>query len=296
MIGRPNRWAIAVRASTEEQEVEQQEQALRAAAARLGAEVAVVVRIQGVSAYDKKAAKEVARLMLEPIEDGRADTLAVWALDRIVRLGIKEALAFLERLEKHLGGQLYSLTEPFLSTATMNPETRDLLVSLTAWLANRESARKSERVRAKRDTKVNRAAAIGQNATWGRGVLATPAQVAEVWRLREEGSPRNAQHNGHPSQGMSVRDIAGEVGLSKSQVSRILARPRPTTAAGVPMGPPGRQSGASEPTAPLPGGGLGQGERDRAKTADSAGVVAGTQPLERVEPVGVEVVAEGRGA
>jgi len=241
------KWAGAVRVSTDEQEVAQQEHAIRAAAERQGADVVVWVRIEGVSAWDPKTARDVERQMLAPIEAGTADTLAVWGLDRVTRQGIKEALRFLDRLEKHLGGKLFSVTEPFLSTATMNPETRELLVSLMAWLASRESTRKSERVLAKREAKVNRAAALGQQATWGRGSLATPGQLEAVWRLRD--------------QGLSVRLIAKGVNVSKSQVSRILARPRPATATGVPMDPPGQTVGVSEPAAPLEGAPLGQSEQ-----------------------------------
>lgn len=279
------RWAIAVRVSTEEQEVEQQEQALRAAASRHGATVACVVRIEGVSAYDKKASREVERLMLAPIEDGRADTLAVWAFDRMTRQSIKEALGFLERLEKHLGGQLFSLTEPFLSTATMNPEVRDLLASFTAWMANRESARKSERVRAKRDAKVNRAAAIGQNATWGVGVLATPGQVEGIWSARDAGQ--------------SVRGIAAAVGVSKSQVSRVLARARPTIP-GVPMDQAGQSEGVRVAVAPSLGGGLGQAAGAAGSVPvvplASVGQSAGVQPLERVETASDLESTKGQGA
>lgn len=238
------RWVIAVRVSTEEQDVDQQLSALQAAAKRQEAEVVEVVRIDGVSAWDRKTCREVERLMLAPIEAGRADVLAVWALDRVTRQNIKETLAFFDRLEKHLGGQLFSLTEPIISTATMVPETRDLFIALFAYLANRESSKKSERVKAKRDAKVNRAAAIGQNATWGLGVMATPDQVQQVWTLRDAGR--------------AVRPIAAEVGISKSQVSRILERPRPATAPGVPMGPAGQSEGARVALGPLEGGGLGQ--------------------------------------
>jgi len=274
MTARP-RWVIAVRVSTEEQEVAQQLDALQAAAVRQGAEVVEVVRIEGESAWDRRTSREVERRMLAPIAEGRAEVLAVWALDRVTRQNIKETLAFFDRLEKHLGGQLFSLTEPIISTATMVPETRDLFIALFAYLANRESSRKSDRVKAKRDAKVNRAAALGVQATWGRGKLATPTQVANVWLLTE------ADISGHK--------VAKALGLSKSQVYRILGRPRPALAeamSGVPMGPPGQGVVVGGGGAPSVGGGLGQ--------SPMPPEVAGVKRLEPVRPVGGQEVAADR--
>ena len=61
----------------------------------------------------------------------------------------------------------------------------------------------------------NRSAALGQRATWGGGtkgsaggVLASPQDVARARELRAAGK--------------SVRAVAAELGLSKSQVGRLL--------------------------------------------------------------------------
>jgi len=292
VLARPRarpRWVIAVRVSSEAQEVAQQEQALRAAALRLEADVVEVVRIEGVSAWDPKTAREVERRMLEPIAAGRADVLAVWALDRVTRQNIKQTLAFIERLEKHLGGQLFSLQEPIISTATMVPETRELFVSLFAFLANRESSKKSERVKAKRDAKINRAAALGQMATWGEGHLATPTQVCWVWLLKADK--------------LSLRGIGDKLGLSKSQVHRILSREKPgdeelamARAEGVPVGPAGRASGDTVAEPPLEGGPSGQSDESAGAggdLADSAGAVAGVQGQKSGKSAGdLEVAAD----
>jgi DNA invertase Pin-like site-specific DNA recombinase len=188
---------------------------LRAAAARQGWIVVEEVALN-LSAWDETSAAEVRRRALAPIVAGRADTLAVWSLDRICRGGIEAAFALLRELEEHLGADLFSLQEPFLSTATADRQTRELMVAMLAWVARWESQRKSERLKAKVVTKRNRAGAIGQRAGWGGGakgskggVLASAEDVKRARLLRADGA--------------SVRAVASELGLSKSQVQRILA-------------------------------------------------------------------------
>ncbi len=191
-----------------QQDPENQLAPLRAAAARHGWEVVEEVALVQ-SAWDEASAAEVRRRALAPIVAGRADVLCVWALDRVCRGGIEAAFSLLTELEQHLGADLYSLQEPFLSTASADRQARELMVALLAWVAKWESQRKSERLRAKVQTKRAHAEQIGQRALWGRGKLATEADAARVRELRAAGK--------------SVRAIAAEVGISKSQVQRIPA-------------------------------------------------------------------------
>lgn len=214
----PRRAVLLGRVSTDDkgQNPENQLAPLRAAAARLGWVIVEEVPLE-MSAWDAAAAAEVRRHALAPIIDGRADVLMVWALDRVCRGGIEAAFAFLGELEQHLGADLYSLQEPFLSTAGSDRQTRELMVALLSWLAKWESERKSERLKATVRTKRNRAAALGRRAGWGGGargssggVLASAEDVERVRALKAAGK--------------SVRAIAAELGLSKSQVQRLLAR------------------------------------------------------------------------
>jgi DNA invertase Pin-like site-specific DNA recombinase len=192
---------------------ESQVLALRAAAQRLGWEVVEPPLSITTSAWTEEGAADVRRQALKPIEDGHADTLMIWSLDRLVRGGIEAAFGFVRHLEEHLGAHLWSAQEPFLSTAGTDRQTRELLLSLLAWVAKWESQRKSERLRARVAEKRATAGKLGQRARWGRGVSATAPEVAKVHELR--------------AQGKTVRAIGADLGLSKSQVSTILrVRPR----------------------------------------------------------------------
>src|SRR5882724_8125426 len=87
-----------VSTSDRQQDPEHQLTPLRAAAVRLGWIVVEEVALK-MSAWDETSAAEVRRRALAPIVDGRADTLAVWSLDRICRGGIEAAFALLRELE-----------------------------------------------------------------------------------------------------------------------------------------------------------------------------------------------------
>lgn len=187
------------------QDTSSQVQALQAAAERKGWEVVQVVE-QVKSAWDAKTAREVHQDALQAIKDGHADVLMVWALDRAVRGGAAAAMAFIQELESHLGAQLYSLQEPFLSTAA-DPATRELLLPIIAWVAKWESQRKSERLQARAAQKRATAEKLGQRAKWGRGSMATAADRELVKGLMKEGLPQ--------------RRIAEEVGLSLGSVNTL---------------------------------------------------------------------------
>lgn len=190
-----------------QQDPESQLAPLRAAAERHGWVVVKEVSLK-LSAWDDVKARQVREAVLAPIRAGEADGVAVWCFDRVVRGGIDVAFSFLRELEEHHGAVFFSLQEPFLSTATADRQTREIMLSLVAWVAKWESERKSERLKAKAAEKRRRAAAIGQRAKWGMGSLASLEDRARVMALRASGG--------------TVRGIAGDTGLSKSQVQRII--------------------------------------------------------------------------
>jgi len=191
-----------------QQDPESQLIPLRAAAERLGWIVVKELALK-TSAWDTDAAAEVRRKALQPIEQGQADTLAVWAWDRLSRGGIEEAFGLLRHLEEHLGAQFYSLQESFLSTATADKQQRELTLALAAWISRWESERRSQRLKAKAQRKKVQAAALGQRARWGRGQLPSDEDVRRVRSLRVE-------------QRLSISQIAAVVGISRATVGRLV--------------------------------------------------------------------------
>lgn len=75
---------------------------------------------------------------------GECKVIVVWALDRITRLGAEDTLRLVRQFRER-GCTLLSVQEPWLNSS---PEVTDVLVAFAGWTAQRESARRSERIRA----------------------------------------------------------------------------------------------------------------------------------------------------
>src|ERR1041384_582520 len=138
-----------------QQDPENQLGPLRKTAPKVGLEVVRELSLK-LSAWDELEARDVWQQIIQAVTETGADTLMVWAADRFCRGGPREMLNRIFELEKHYGVHLYSYQEPFLSTATADPHMREILVALFAWVAQQESQRKSERLRAKAATKRSR--------------------------------------------------------------------------------------------------------------------------------------------
>jgi DNA invertase Pin-like site-specific DNA recombinase len=141
------------------------------------------------------------RAMLEAAQGRDFDAVCVWALDRFSREGIGRTFSHLQRLHRHKV-RFYSKSEPFLSTVFHEDgEMGELLLSLFAFIAGFERKRIVERIHAG----LERARAEG--TTLGR-----PCKVfrrGQVAALRE--------------QGLSLREIASKLGVSKGTVQNVLA-------------------------------------------------------------------------
>lgn len=194
------------------QDPEGQLQALRGAASRHGWEVAEELSLT-CSAWDEAQAGKVWAAAVEALHQTGAEVLAVWAVDRLARGGIEDVFGKVRHLE-HLGVQLWSAQEPFLSST--DRQSRELLLALAAWVAKWESQRKSERLKAKAALKRTRAGNGGGRGRWGRGSMPTPEDAALVASLR--------------AQGRSLRAIAAEVGLSRGTVHALAQGTHPQTA------------------------------------------------------------------
>jgi DNA invertase Pin-like site-specific DNA recombinase len=198
---------LVARVSTVDQgqDPENQLGPLRDVAHRLGWQIAGELPLK-LSAWDAKEAKKVWEAVLEKLQETRADTLMVWATDRIYREKADGIFARIEYLEKHLGISYYSLQEPFLNTGT-DPHQRELLLFIAAWLANWESRHRSERLLAAAERRRHRAGDQGR-AAWGRGKMPTVSDHEAAMRLR--------------ASGRTYRAIAGDLGLSLGVVHKLV--------------------------------------------------------------------------
>ncbi len=88
---------------------------------------------------------ELARLLNE-VRSGKRkyDRLVIWSLDRLSRGGIGELFGLIHTFRQY-GCQVVSCQEPWLESAG---PAGDLLLAVTAWIAQFESQRRSERTKA----------------------------------------------------------------------------------------------------------------------------------------------------
>ena len=101
------------------------------------------------SAWKNGGGREYQRTLKQALADahaGKFKVLIVWALDRIVRddEGGAEAALRIIRLFRQAGVAVVSVQEPWLNGAG---EVQDVLVAFAGWVAERESTRRSERIR-----------------------------------------------------------------------------------------------------------------------------------------------------
>jgi len=99
------------------------------------------------SAWKNGGGAEYKRTLARALDDahaGRFSVLIVWSLDRIVRNGAEDALRIMRQFRER-GCTVVSVKESWLNGS---PEVQDVLLAFAGWMAERESARRSERIRA----------------------------------------------------------------------------------------------------------------------------------------------------
>jgi DNA invertase Pin-like site-specific DNA recombinase len=90
--------------------------------------------------------KAMLKRALDDAHAGKFSVLIVWALDRIVRdeEGGAEAALRLFRQFRQRGCIIVSVKESWLNGS---PEVQDILIAFAGWMAERESARRSDRIK-----------------------------------------------------------------------------------------------------------------------------------------------------
>lgn len=135
--------ALWLRVSTDRQDEANQLPALQQFAQHRGWTVRYTYRLNDVSASKGKH-KEVMAQALDDAWRGEFSYIVVWALDRICREGAEDALKTI-RMFRERGCTLMSVQEPWLNTTS---EITDVLVSFAGWVAQQESRRHAERIKA----------------------------------------------------------------------------------------------------------------------------------------------------
>lgn len=175
MRGTVTKAGVYARVSSDRQESANQLAELREYCARRGWEIAHEYVDEDVRGTDRGPQLEA---FLRDAHKRRFDVAVFWALDRLTRAGLKDAIECLYRLSGS-GVEFVSYQEEYLTS--FGP-WRDAVVGLIATMANVETQRMSERIRAG----IARARAEGRKL--GRPVRAYPVEPAVIVQERAAGA------------------------------------------------------------------------------------------------------------
>lgn len=190
--------AIYSRVSTKDkgQDTENQLRQLRDFCAKQGYDIAMEYVDH---ASGKRSDRDGFRQMFAAASPREFDMVLFWALDRFSREGVYDTLQHLQRLTSY-GVGYRSFTEQYLDSCGM---FRDAVIGILAAVAKQERVRLSERTVAG----LERARAHGR-------IGGRPRVICDRERVQ---ALRNS--------GKSLGQIAVELGLSKTTVSRLVATP-----------------------------------------------------------------------
>jgi DNA invertase Pin-like site-specific DNA recombinase len=139
--------AVWLRVSTGHQETDNQVPDVERFAAHHGYEFAVRYEVSESAWNGGKDGGEYRGALKQALDDahaGKFSVLIVWALDRITREGAEGALRIIRQFRER-GCTVVSVKESWLNGS---PEIQDVLVAFAGWMAQQESARRSERIKA----------------------------------------------------------------------------------------------------------------------------------------------------
>jgi len=197
--------AIYARVSTDGQESLNQIAELRDYCARQGWEIVKEYVDEDVGGKDRKPQLEA---LLLDAHQRRFDVAIFWALDRLTRAGVKDAIDILHRLGSS-GVDFVSFREPYLTS--LGP-FRDMVVGILATIANVETVRMSERIR----SGLSRAKAQGKHV--GRPRASYPVSPAQIAQERVQGASRGS--------------LASKYSLPRTSVRRLYQKGRAILAEG----------------------------------------------------------------
>lgn len=139
--------AMWLRVSTDHQETDNQVSGIQRFSDHHGHAITRTYRLAESAWNGGKDGGEY-RAMLKQAQDdayrGEFSVLIVWALDRLTRGGAEDALKLIRQFRER-GCIIVSIQETWLSG---NAEIQDVLVAFAGWMAQQESRRRSERIKA----------------------------------------------------------------------------------------------------------------------------------------------------
>lgn len=143
--------AIWARVSGSDQETDNQLIVLREWAQRRGLEVAREIITEDSAWQNGSGGKgrefDAARAaLLDGARFGEYQVVLTWAIDRLSRRGIEDTLGALRRLSE-AGCAVWSHQEAWAEDLK-DPRMRELFLAIAAWMAEMESGRRSERIKA----------------------------------------------------------------------------------------------------------------------------------------------------
>ena len=144
----------------------------------------------------KHSDREQFQRLFQDASQRKFDTVLFWSLDRFSREGVLETLNHLQRLSAH-GVGYRSFTEQYLDSCGV---FKDAVLSILATIAKQERIRLSERTVAGLD-RARKEGRIGGRPR----LVVNRAKVAQM-----------------DAEGMTTREIWGELGISAASVCRIL--------------------------------------------------------------------------
>jgi DNA invertase Pin-like site-specific DNA recombinase len=182
--------AVWLRVSTGHQDSDNQVPDLEAFAAHHGHVIKCRYQVSESAWNGGTDAGDYRRTLQRALDDawaGKFAVLIVWALDRITREGAEGALRIIRQFRER-GCAVISVKESWLNGS---PEVQDVLVAFAGWMAQQESQRRSDRIRA----------GLARRRAEGRPVGRQPGSTDKKPRKRAgyvaswEGGRRRAAHD-----------------------------------------------------------------------------------------------------
>ena len=138
---------VWIRVSTGHQDTENQVPDITSFAVHHGYEITERYQVSESAWQGGKAGGDYQAELKRVLDDawaGKFSVLIVWALDRITREGAEGTLRIIRQLRER-NCILVSVKEPWLNSS---PMVQDVLVAFAGWMAQMESTRRSERIKA----------------------------------------------------------------------------------------------------------------------------------------------------